>query len=82
MSSEPVAEDIAAVNSQKLENAIRAFQEKKPVPDIDFTVYTKVLVTGITALHIRGYIQFCLIRIRIFSIVSLLSTDSRHLISD
>ncbi|KAK9389031.1 hypothetical protein V1515DRAFT_578115, partial [Lipomyces mesembrius] len=40
MSSEPVATDIAAVNSQKLENAIRAFQSKKPVPEIDFTLYT------------------------------------------
>ncbi|KAK9429463.1 Metallo-dependent phosphatase-like protein [Lipomyces doorenjongii] len=40
MSSEPVVTDIAAVNSQKLENAIRAFQSKKPVPEIDFTLYT------------------------------------------
>jgi hypothetical protein len=40
MSSEPVSADVAAVNSQKLENAIRAFQSKKPVPEIDFTLYT------------------------------------------
>lgn len=33
-------DDIATTNSLKLENAIRAFQQKKPIPQIDFTVHT------------------------------------------
>lgn len=32
-------DDIATTNSLKLENAIRAFQQKKPIPQIDFTVH-------------------------------------------
>lgn len=33
-------EDLAATNTLKLENAIRAFQEKRPIPKIDYTIHT------------------------------------------
>lgn len=33
-------EDIASTNTLKLENAIRAFQQKRPIPQIDYTVHT------------------------------------------
>lgn len=33
-------QDVAATNTIKLENAIRAFQEKRPIPKIDYTTYT------------------------------------------
>ncbi|KAK9474127.1 Metallo-dependent phosphatase [Dipodascopsis tothii] len=33
-------QDIASANTQKLENAIRAFQSKRPVPEMDFTLHT------------------------------------------
>ncbi|KAK9458692.1 Metallo-dependent phosphatase-like protein [Lipomyces oligophaga] len=31
--------DVAAANTQKIENAIKAFQAKVPVPEIDFSLY-------------------------------------------
>lgn len=33
-------EDLATTNTKKLENAIRAFQQKRPIPEIDYTVHT------------------------------------------
>lgn len=33
-------EDLATTNTLKLENAIRAFQQKRPIPEIDYTVHT------------------------------------------
>lgn len=33
-------EDLAATNTKKLENAIRAFQQKRPIPKIDYTMHT------------------------------------------
>lgn len=35
-----MADDIATTNTLKLENAIRAFQQKRPIPEIDYTVHT------------------------------------------
>lgn len=33
-------DDLATTNTKKLENAIRAFQQKRPIPEIDYTVHT------------------------------------------
>ena len=35
-----MSDDIATTNSLKLENAIRAFQQRKPVPKVDLTMHT------------------------------------------
>lgn len=41
----------AAENSQKLENAIRAVNQKKPVPEIDFTLHTMEDGTQVSTLE-------------------------------
>jgi len=46
----PVA-NTAAENTQKLENAIRAVNQKKPVPEIDFTLHTMEDGTQVSTLE-------------------------------
>jgi len=45
------AASTAAENTQKLENAIRAVNQKKPVPEIDFTLHTMEDGTQVSTLE-------------------------------
>lgn len=45
------AANTAAENTQKLENAIRAVNQKKPVPEIDFTLHTMEDGTQVSTLE-------------------------------
>lgn len=45
------AANVAAENTQKLENAIRAVNHKKPVPEIDFTLHTNDDGTQVSTLE-------------------------------
>lgn len=48
--AEPAA-NAALENTQKLENAIRAVNEKRPVPEIDFTLHTMEDGTHVSTLE-------------------------------
>jgi len=51
MADAPPSSTAALENSQKLENAIRAVNEKRPPPEIDFTLHTMEDGTQVSTLE-------------------------------